>query len=155
MTSSLVGNFPWPLQAWDESCIGSYSRLYISCYCPYFSLESGFSEMKDYAVFCTISLGPKRMHGISHILFHWLWVVLICKVYHFFCLWQRTKKKIVNATITDQPQDFNAFRDVKMLENSLFLESMKYDNAERIMNGFILRIKWFNISKMCKGYTCY
>ena len=51
------------------------------------------------------------------------------------------KKKIVNATITYQPQDFNAFRDVKMWENSLFLESMKYDNAERIMNGFILRIK--------------
>lgn len=110
--------------------------------------------MKWRTVFCTISLGPKRMPGISHILFHWLWVVLICKVYHFFHLLQR-KKKIVNATITYQPQDFNAFRDVKMWENSLFLESMKYDNAERIMNGFILRIKWVNISKMFKGYTCY
>lgn len=52
-----------------------------------------------------------------------------------------TKKKIVNAIITYQPKDFNAFRDVKIWENSLFLESMKYDNAERIMNGFILRIK--------------
>ena len=153
MTSSSVGNFPWPLQAQDESCIGSYSRLYISFYHPYFSLESGFYEMKDCAVFCTISLGPKRMPGISHILFHWLWIVLICKVYHFFHLLQR-KKKIVNATITYQPQDFNAFRDVKMWENSLFLESMKYDNAERIMNGFILWIKWVNISKMFKGYTC-
>lgn len=59
-------------------------------------------------------------------------------IYHFFCLQQR---KIVNAIITYQPKDFNAFRDVKIWENSLFLESMKYDNAERIMNGFILRIK--------------